>query len=92
MDLSRLGWRRALSMPGLCVSVAEQIAALKRVAGEQVAARIRREPDETINRIVAGWPSDFNTARALSLGFKPDQSYEAILRVHIEDELGGTIR
>ena len=89
MDLARLGWRRNLSMPGLCVSVAEQIEALRRVAGDAAAARIRREPDAVIDRIVAGWPQDFDTARARALGFTPDADYDSVLRAHIEDELGG---
>jgi nucleoside-diphosphate-sugar epimerase len=85
----RLGARRNLSMPGVSVTVGEQIAALRKVAGEGVAARIRREPDPTIIRIVEGWPRNFDTSRALSLGFKADDSFEAIIRTHIEDELQG---
>src|SRR5215210_5323230 len=44
IDTARVGHRRNLSMPGLSVTVAEQIAALRRVAGDKVADRIRREP------------------------------------------------
>jgi nucleoside-diphosphate-sugar epimerase len=87
----KLGPRRALSMPGLAVTVGEQIAALRKVAGDKVVARIRREPDPFIQGIVAGWPRKFDTKRALSLGFKPDASFEEIVRIHIEDELGGKI-
>ena len=43
--LAKVGPRRALTMPGLAVTVGEQIAALQKVAGDKVAARIRREPD-----------------------------------------------
>src|SRR5438128_10323973 len=39
MDLAAMGPRRNLSMPGMSVTVGEQIAALKRVAGEKVAGR-----------------------------------------------------
>ena len=46
-------------MPGLAVTVGEQIAALKKVAGDKVVARIRREPDPFIETIVAGWPRNF---------------------------------
>jgi D-erythronate 2-dehydrogenase len=91
LDLARLGWRRALTMPGLAVTVGEQIAALKKVAGEKVVARIRREPDQFVEGIVAGWPRKFSPKRALELGFKADQSFEEIIRIHIEDELGGRI-
>jgi D-erythronate 2-dehydrogenase len=89
MDLAPLGARRALSMPGLSATVAEQIAALKRVAGDKAVRLIRREPDPTIIRIVEGWPRDFDARRALALGFKADASFDEIIRIHIEDELGG---
>jgi hypothetical protein len=56
-----------------------------------VAARIRREPDAFIEKIVAGWPSRFAANRALALGFKPDASFEEIIRIHIEDELDGRV-
>ncbi len=71
LDTAKVGPRRALTMPGLAVTVAEQIAALRKVAGDKVAARIRREPDPFIERIVAGWPRRFDARRALGLGFKP---------------------
>jgi nucleoside-diphosphate-sugar epimerase len=91
IDLDKVGPRRALTMPGLPVTVGEQIAALRKVAGDKVVARIRREPDPFIEKIVAGWPSRFAAKRALSLGFKPDDSFEDIVRIHIEDELGGRV-
>src|SRR5215469_3817977 len=91
LDAAKLGPRINLSMPGVCCTVAEQIAALRRIAGDRVAARIRREPDPLIARIVAGWPSRFDPRRALALGFRGDASFDDIIRVHIADELGGTI-
>jgi nucleoside-diphosphate-sugar epimerase len=87
----QLGPRVNLTMPGVCCTVAEQIAALRRLAGEKVAARIRREPDALVARIVAGWPSRFDPRRALALGFKGEASFDDIIRVHIEDELHGKI-
>jgi nucleoside-diphosphate-sugar epimerase len=91
IDGARLGARRNLSMPGLAVTVGEQIAALRKIAGDKVVARIRREPDPFVQEIVAGWPSNFDTRRSIELGFKADPSFEDIIRVHIEDELGGKI-
>jgi D-erythronate 2-dehydrogenase len=91
MDLSRLGWRRNLTMPGYSATVGEQIAALTRVAGPKAAALIRREPDARIEAIVAGWPRDFDARRALELGFRAESSFDEIIRVHIDDELGGHI-
>lgn len=90
IDIARLNNRVNLSMPGLSATVGEQIAALERVAGKNVAKRIRREPDQTIMRIVSGWPRNFDTARAKSLGFTTaEQTFDDIVKLHIEDELGG---
>src|SRR5215468_4936034 len=90
MDLAAVGPRRNLSMPGLSATVGEQIAALKRVAGEKVAARIKREPDPFIMGIVDGWPRNFEAKRARQLGFTTaENSFDDIIRIHIEDELGG---
>ena len=87
----QLGDRINLTMPGVCCTVGEQIAALKRVAGDQVALRIRRAPDPLVERIVAGWPSRFDARRAVALGFTVEASFDEIIRAHIEDELGGKI-
>jgi D-erythronate 2-dehydrogenase len=90
MDLSAMGARRNLSMPGLSVTVGEQIAALDRVAGKNVTARIKRVADPVIVGIVSGWPRDFVTDRALKLGFTTaEKTFDDIIRIHIEDELGG---
>ena len=91
MDLAPLGARRALSMPGLSATVGEQIEALRKVAGDKAVALIRPEPDPAIMAIVEGWPRDFTTARAEALGFRAESSFEEIIRIHIEDELGGQI-
>lgn len=91
IDTARLGARRNLSLPGLSATVGEQIAALRRVGGDKAIGLIRREADPVIAKIVAGWPRDFNPERAISLGFKAESSFDEIIRVHIEDELGGKI-
>ena len=87
LDTAKLGARRKLSMPGVSATVGEQIEALRKVAGEKTARLIRRAPDATIMRIVDGWPRNFDTKRALELGFRADASFEEIIRIHIEDEV-----
>jgi nucleoside-diphosphate-sugar epimerase len=90
LDTAAVGARRNLTMPGLSATVGEQIAALKRVAGDKVAGRIKREPDPFIMGIVAGWPRNFEPKRALQLGFTTaEKTFDDIIRIHIEDELGG---
>jgi D-erythronate 2-dehydrogenase len=87
LDLNLLGARRSLNLPGVSVTVGEQIEALRAIAGAKTANLIRREPDETIARIVAGWARDFNPARAKSLGFSADANFSAIINAYIQDEL-----
>ena len=90
MDLKAVGPRRNLTLPGVTATVGDQIAALRRVAGDKAAALIRREPDPVIERIVAGWATAFEAKRARDLGFTADENFEAIIRAHIDDEHGGT--
>jgi nucleoside-diphosphate-sugar epimerase len=87
----QLGPRINLAMPGVCCTVAEQIESLARIAGPKVAARIRREPDELVVRIVSGWSERIDAKRAAALGFKAEATFDDIIREHIKDELGGKI-
>jgi nucleoside-diphosphate-sugar epimerase len=87
----QLGPRINLAMPGVCCTVAEQIESLARIAGAKVAARIRREPDELVMRIVSGWSERIDAKRAAALGFKAEATFDDIVRAHIEDELGGKV-
>jgi nucleoside-diphosphate-sugar epimerase len=85
-----LGARINLAMPGVSCSVGEEIAALGRIAGERVARRIRREPDELVARIVAGWPQRIEARRARELGFRAEDTFDEIVRIHIDEDRGGT--
>jgi len=87
----QLGPRISLAMPGVCCTVAEQIESLARIAGPKVAARIHREPDELVVRIVSGWSERFDAKRAAALGFNAEATFDDIIRAHIDDELGGKI-
>ncbi len=89
MDLERVGPRRCLTMPGVGATVADQIEGLRKVAGDKAARLIRREPDPVIGKIVSGWPTTFEAKRARELGFEADESFEAIVRAHVDDEHGG---
>ena len=91
MDTAAIGPRRNLTMPGLSALVGEEIEALRRVAGEKAVKLIRREPDPVIDRIVSGWATDFDARRAAALGFRAETSFDEIIRIHIEDELGGKV-
>ena len=91
MDTEPVGHRRALNMPGVSATVAEQIEALRAIAGDKAVALIRHQPDPEIIRIVSNWPRGFAANRALELGFRAENSFDEIIRIHIEDEMGGEL-
>jgi nucleoside-diphosphate-sugar epimerase len=92
-DLSAetLGVDRRILLPGLRVSQAEAVAALRRVAGSRPLGRIAFEPDPAIQAIVDGWPKETWSDRAASLGFEGDRSMDEIVQAYIEDELEAAI-
>ena len=87
LDLETLDGRRALNMPGVSCTVAEQIEALRSVAGNDVVKLIKPELDDRIVKIVAGWPRDFQTDRAHTFGFESESNFEQIIRIYLEDDL-----
>jgi nucleoside-diphosphate-sugar epimerase len=91
LDQAALEGRPCLTMPGVSATVAEQLEALRNAAGDGVLELIRREPDDGVLRVVSGWPRSFDAARAEALGFRAEQTFDEIVRVHIEDELGGRV-
>ena len=91
MDTGALGGRRAVIPPGVAVTVAEEIEALREVAGDRAVALIEERPDPAVWAIVSGWAKAFEAKRGRELGFEAEESFGEILRVHIEDELGGRV-
>jgi D-erythronate 2-dehydrogenase len=85
MDLSVLGAQRAITLPGVGVSVGEQIDALDRIAGSEISSRIVPEPDEAVAKIVSGWPTRFESKRGRDLGFEAETSFDDIIQAHIDD-------
>lgn len=92
MDLSKVGPRRNISLPGLSATVGDEIAALGRIVGEKAVKLIRREPDPMIIRIVDGWAPDIEGKRARELGFTVESSFDEIIKAHLDDEMGGQAR
>ncbi len=83
----RLGNRRIVNLPGVSVTVDDMIGALREVAGDEAANRIRREPDSRVQQIVGSWPGRWDTTRAEQLGLRGDASFVDVVRAYIEDEL-----
>jgi nucleoside-diphosphate-sugar epimerase len=77
---------RTHTRPGIEVSVAEMVDALRRVGGDEAASRVTYVPDEQIAAIVDTWATRFEPVRAAALGFTPDESIDAIIGAYLEDE------
>ena len=77
--------RRVLNMPGLSVTVAEMLRALRRVCGDAVADRVRMQADPAVEAIVASWPGAFSAETARALGFTADAGFEAIVRAFVAE-------
>ena len=82
LPAAALGGRRVINMPGLSVSVAEMLAALRRLAGDAVADRVRIEPDPAVQRIVNSWPGAFSAEHARGLGFTADHRFDDVIEAY----------
>jgi nucleoside-diphosphate-sugar epimerase len=80
-----LDGRRIVNFPGLCVTPAEMLASLERLAGPEARARVRTEPDQRVMRVACTWPGAFDISRALRLGFRVDTDIDAIVRQFMTD-------
>ncbi|KUQ08043.1 D-erythronate dehydrogenase [Klebsiella aerogenes] len=78
---------RVINLCGLSVSVEQMIAALRQVAGSEVAKRITFTPDAAIERIVNSWPGDFDTRYAQRLGFSANHSFSEMIEEYMADYL-----
>ena len=86
LDTALLNNRRALNLPGLSCTVAEQIEALRDIAGQDAVSRIAYIPNPDIQKIVAGWPRNFNPERSLALGFRAENSFREIIETYIAED------
>ena len=84
------GNNRSVNLPGISVTAGEMVAALARVAGPDVAARVRWERDERIARMVAGWPGAFDAVRGRALGFPQDRDFDAIVSSYMAERAAGS--
>ena len=80
-----LGSQRAINLPGLSVTAGDMEDALRRVAGDTVASRIRWVPNPRIARIVGSWPGAWDTSRARHLGFPADTDFDSVIRAFVQD-------
>jgi nucleoside-diphosphate-sugar epimerase len=78
---------RVVNLPGLTVSVKQMVDTLESIKGKEATALIDWEPDAFLQSIVLTWPPNFETTRAMALGFQRDQSLTDIVESYIEEEL-----
>jgi len=87
LNTKKLNNRITLNMPGLSVTVQEQIESLKRIAGNEIAKLIKHKADPQIQKIVGSWAKDLEAKRAANLGFKAENSFDDIVKIYIEEDL-----
>ena len=63
----------------------QMLDALETVAGPDVRALVRLQPDPAIERIVSTWPGRFDSQRAARLGLVPDADVLGIVRQYLRD-------
>ncbi len=82
---ARFGQTRSVNVPGLRVSVEEMVSALRRVAGDAVAARVKWQIDPAIDRIVRTWPANFAPRLGPALGMDGDADFGSIIGDHMRE-------
>jgi hypothetical protein len=87
-DLPPSAWgvNRVLNLPGITISVKQGVEALRRIAGDDVAARVVFKPVDRIQTMVKSFPARFKTPRADEMGFAADAGIDAIVRGYIASE------
>jgi nucleoside-diphosphate-sugar epimerase len=78
---------RSINVPGICVAVGDMVEALRRVAGERVASRVKWQHDPAIDRIVSTWPANFAPKLGPALGMRGDPDFDSIVRAYIADDM-----
>lgn len=81
------GDTRSVNVPGLRISVAAMVDALRRVAGDPVAARVEWRVDPAIDRIVRTWPPNFAPRLGPALGMAADTNFDDIVRAYMADDM-----
>ena len=77
---------RSINVPGIHVGVGEMVAALRRIAGDAVADRVKWQLDPAIDRIVSTWPARFAPVLGPALGMQADPDFDSIVRAYIADD------
>lgn len=90
LDTDLLLGRRSLNLPGVSCTVAEQIEALRDIAGQDTVNLIKPQPDAAIAKIVSGWPRNFAPERAWALGFEAEHDFGEIIKTYVAEDMPQT--
>ena len=86
----KLGHDRSVLLPGITVTMAEMVEAVRRAGGDEAANRISFQHDPAIQSIVDGWPRAIVARRAGRLGFEGDATIDDVIAAFVADELHGS--
>ncbi len=78
---------RSVNVPGLRVAVGDMVAALRAIAGDAVADRVKWQYDPAVDRIVSTWPANFAPALGHALGMRADADFAGIVRAYMADDI-----
>ena len=78
---------RQINVPGVSVSIQEMMDALEKIGGKEKLGLIKEREDPTLKAILLSWPTRFDNSQALSLGFKPDDSFEQAVSDYYQSEV-----
>jgi nucleoside-diphosphate-sugar epimerase len=77
---------RTMNLPGLSATPAQIVQAVARRLSGGIDDLIAWQPDAQVQRIIDGWPAGFTSERALALGFRPDDSADALVEAFLAAE------
>lgn len=86
LDSEKLDQGRVINLCGLSVTVETMIGSLRKIAGDDVVARISYQPDQAIINIVNSWPGDFHADYARRLGFEANASFDEMVREYLAEK------
>jgi len=78
---------RSVNVPGILVGVGDMVEALRKVAGDAVADRVKWQFDPVVDRIVSTWPANFAPKLGPALGMQADADFEGIVRAYVADDM-----
>lgn len=84
LPAQELGSRRAFNLPALTVRASAMAESLSAYSDGRTLGRVRWKPDPMMQKIVAGWPTRFDSATARRLGILPDADLETIIDGYLE--------